>query len=185
VFDIRTAKETCRVTHGGPVALVRVSPDDSVVVTVSEDDNMRVSSADTCSVVANLERRIGQSVYGAFSPDGGRLVVSDGSSDAAHVYDTKTWIELATLPQSGIVTSVSFTRDGSHVVTGGLIKDAYVWRMRFMAPRGGELVRSACGEKLRGARTLTADDVAAVPTLRGREGEDVCTGRSWWRISGR
>ena len=169
----------CRITHGNHVSSAFASPDESQVVTVSDDQTVRISDARTCDEIARLPRQIGVSTYGAFSPDGRRFALSDGHDNAAVVYDTRTWTEIAALSHDRMVSSLGFSPDGKYLVSGSY-DEARVWDIDRLMLDGRQLLQTVCREKLAGARRLLAGDVAAAPLLAGRQDEDVCDQIPWW-----
>jgi len=85
-------------------------------------------------------------------------------------------MRLPSIPPCSVLTVSEFSLSPSTI--------RRVWDVTWLTYRGQKLINAVCSEKLRGARTLTAEDVRVVPILRGREGEDVgrplsALGRAW------
>ncbi len=195
VWETATGRELVRLEgHDANVNSIAFSPDGTLVVTTGED-GARIWRTETGVEVSRLVHRSPYEIENAaFSPDGTRVVTADGLGRTARVWDAVSGQEVARFKTAGQgildnVISASFTSDGARVMTvtrrplaGGWIQ---VWdvgwamgvadrRLAGMPP----LIEAVCDPetgKLRGGlRYLTGDDVAAMPILRAREGEDVC-----------
>jgi WD40 repeat protein len=178
ISDAVTGNEICRIDHKDKIPLAFTAPNDAYVVTASEDQTVRISDPTTCAERARIATSMGRSVYATFSQDGRRLALSNGYSDV-RIYDTRNWTEIDKLG-SGPVTSLAFSPDGTRLVVGSSIyRLRGVWNTTWLTMPRWPLLETTCTSKLLGLRTLSVQDVAAVPLLEGRQGEDVCASGSW------
>ena len=117
--------------HTGQVLHAALSPDETRVVTASEDGTARVWSIKTGQSLFSMLH--GGAVWSAeYSPDGKRIVTS--SMDATvRLWDAKTGKRLATL-RGGSAEKLGFqyaefSPDGSRVVGAGLSTLGFIWEV--------------------------------------------------------
>jgi WD40 repeat protein len=130
------------------VLSVAFSPDGSRIVTGDIDQTASVWDARTGA--ASLELRgLAGPVNGvafsvAFSPDGTRIVTGRGvfsetqipRPGEANVWDARTGVLLLELKgHSNLVTSASFSPDGTRILTGSLDRTAKMWDARTGSPQ--------------------------------------------------
>ncbi|TDN61159.1 WD40 repeat protein [Paraburkholderia sp. BL10I2N1] len=176
VWDAATGKQIAQFSgHQGSVFSAAFSPDSQRVVTASADRTARVWNAATGKQITQLSGHRGAVGSAAFSPDGQRVVTAS-ADQTARVWDAATGQVIAQLSgHQGAVGSAAFSPDGQRVVTASADQTARVWPIRWLTRnRGRSLAEAVCNEKLVGANLLTADDEAATPLIRGRQGENVC-----------
>ncbi|PWU16546.1 MAG: hypothetical protein C5B50_13195, partial [Verrucomicrobia bacterium] len=142
--------------HPGPVTAGAFSPDNSRMVTTSEDGLAQVWETATGRKLATF-RGNGAPIYSAaFSPDGrwvatGEWVTNRGQASTASIWDAATGRLLFSLKgHTGAVWSVAFSPDGRRLVTGSDDRTAKVW----------DLTESP---------TASSTFTPATPTLEGKE----------------
>lgn len=112
--------------HTAAVRRIAVSPDESLIATVSDDKTGRIWRAADRRLMAVLRVPIGPAdigrLYGvAFAPDGRSVAVAgtNGAPDAPHridIFDTGNGAHLRTLAlDAGNVVRLLWTRDGRHL----------------------------------------------------------------------
>jgi WD40 repeat protein/tRNA A-37 threonylcarbamoyl transferase component Bud32 len=123
---------TALVTLEGRYNNMAFSPDSKRIIASGDPDNgIRVWDAATCDELMKIERA-GEAA--SFSPDGKRIVSADGND--IQVWDATSGKKLMTLsghesgPLSGQqadIWSISYSPDGTRIVSGGLDKTVRVW----------------------------------------------------------
>ncbi|MFE0106122.1 WD40 repeat domain-containing protein [Streptomyces sp. NPDC059009] len=125
IWDPRDGSALLTVRHLTPLGFVRrvtPSPDGARLVTAGGDHTVRVWDARDGRALLKMSH--GKAVWDVvFSPDGVRIA-SAGEDGTVRVWDSLDGRELLRIP-TGLVTSVDFSRDGRHIVTGGI--EAAVW----------------------------------------------------------
>jgi WD40 repeat protein len=143
VWDAESGAEVLTLKgHSNIVTSAVFSPDGARVVTASGelsgtlDRTVKVWDAKTDTEVLTLKAHTGTVNSASFSPDGMRVVTGDTDQTliygTAKVWDAKTGAAVVTLKghtgkASANVLSVSFSPDGSQVVTGSRDGSARVW----------------------------------------------------------
>ena len=140
VWDTRTGLLLLELKgHTEAVSSVSFSPDGTQIVTGSEDRTAKVWDAQTQTPLIELKGHQLAVNSVSFSPDGTRVVTGGGihgRSNAdklgeAKVWDARTGTLLLDLKQEGgPVTSVSFSPDGTRIVTGSWDQMMKVWDAR-------------------------------------------------------
>ena len=112
--------------HAGAINLIELSPDQSQVLSASEDRTARLWDAHTGKEIHRFIGHEGGVRTAAFSGDGTRVVTAsrDGS---ARVWDTASGNQLLVLPgHNGELNKVAISYDRSRILTATL-KTAYLW----------------------------------------------------------
>ena len=124
--DPQTGAELWNKTAGTDrIYGVAFSPDGKRFATAGDDGFVRLWDAATGKEVSTLNpQQKPRDMHGvAFSPDG--KLLASGAAQGIKVFDLETGREQA-IPNAhlGEVTSIAFTADGKHIVSGG--RSAYV-----------------------------------------------------------
>lgn len=105
-------------SHPGAISAA-ISPDNTRVLTGSEDDTVRVWSAQSGRRVHTLTEHAGNAVAVAFSPDG-EFVGTASTDGTGRIWRTTDWGLTSVLTgHTNALTNVAFSEDGEHVVTAG------------------------------------------------------------------
>jgi WD40 repeat protein len=125
--------------HTNLIYAVAFSPDGRRIVTGSDDDTLKLWDATRGLLVKYLEKRHSDDVRSvAFSPDG-RYLVSGGADKKVLLWDGQTGNFIKELHrQETTVESLSFSHDGSRLLTGSGAGGSYVCYAR--AFPSGEVV---------------------------------------------
>lgn len=132
-------REVCRVVHDGLVTSVTFSWEGTRLATGSVDKTARVWDSTTGEELLRLDHqglRVRNVSSVVFSPDGTRLATGTGDK-RAHVWDVASGIELLSVSHRDLKTlrsglfnipgsSVTFSADGSRLLTGGCTS-AWIW----------------------------------------------------------
>lgn len=121
--------------HGGEILFTALSANGTRVLTAGSNHIARTWDADTGRLLASINT--GDEIHSAaVSPDGGKIVIG-GSKDDATVWDARTGkrlFRLQTTPADDkwgktapFIRFVSFTPDGSRVLTVRLRGGSYLW----------------------------------------------------------
>jgi WD40 repeat protein len=129
----------------GPISDVALSPDNRLVITVSEDGSTRLWDARSGAENQSFIKHDGAVRSAAFSPDN-RFLVTGGDDNAALLWSIETGALVRryighTLP----VTVVGFSPDGQQVITGSRDKVVRLWDVE----AGGGLLRHIVGHRQR------------------------------------
>lgn len=119
------------------IEAVAYSPDGKRILTGGPEDQLIIWDSTTGKQVLSLASamQFGSVKSAAFSPDGSKVVA--GSFKVAKIWDSKTGKELCTLSgHSNLVSSVSFSPDGTRVLTSGSDNMVKLWD----AQTGSELI---------------------------------------------
>jgi WD40 repeat protein len=122
-WEARTGDRVASYGHAPTAA--SFSPDGSRVLTV-DGGEARVWSVDGSSTTTLEQRQ--PVLLASFAPNG-RLVVTSGDGDTAHVFDAQTGRRVARVDQGSSVTSAAITPDGQHLVTTGKDHTARFWSL--------------------------------------------------------
>jgi WD40 repeat protein len=172
VWDATSGKKIVEMKHDASIRSVSFTSDGRHLLSVSDDGVARVWDAETGATLAEVR---GDSVRSAtFSSDGRRVVMTCCDSQTARVWDALTGKTLTEVKFDTIVTSVVFSPDGRRLAVASSDGIVRVLDISWTTKYGTALIRAVCSEKLNGAETLTGRDILIAPTLRGRQGENVC-----------
>ena len=165
------------------------SPNGHQIIVGDEIGTIRVFEASTGRELVKLLGHTGEIPKLVINQAGNRLISASMDESNIRLWDIGTGVEIARL--TGLkdrVSSAEFSPDGRYVLAAGYYDDiARLWDITPLASaeqrkQNGalSLLMEVCDPlrgKLRGPlRYLTAGDIAAVPFLKGRLGEDVCKG---------
>jgi WD40 repeat protein len=131
IWRVYTGKATATLRHGGPVTSASFSEDGRFVLTTSEDGTARIWK--TATGMPLLVVKHGRPVQSASLSGDGRLLVtisSDHSGQALRVrlFSMPAGRFVRELPVKG-VTTASFNRDGTRLVTGSEDRTAAIWQV--------------------------------------------------------
>jgi WD40 repeat protein len=113
--------------ESGWVYTAGFSPDDTRIVTGSEDETARIWDASTGCQAAPPLRHRGPVRVARFSPDG-RIVVTASDDGTARLWDSSSGLPFGRVMQHGDrVMCAAFTADGRRVVTASRDETARVW----------------------------------------------------------
>jgi WD40 repeat protein len=169
------------------------SPDGSRILTYGREGTARVWDALSG---AEISRQVHGNYAGALWFADGRRVLSWGGDDV-RVWDAESGTEIVRQTHKYIV-GAEFSPAGDEIVSWGDDGTARLWDVSWSTPRRSNqsLINEVCDRVLRGpdvaavwgspynstatgrsVRRISALDAVAVPLLRDRVGEDVCTSR--------
>ncbi len=122
-----TPKLTHLLPHEAGVRHATFSPDGTLLLTGSDDQNARVWDLRQGELKYPAVAHPGRILHAAFSPDGTRFVTAS-SDQAARIYDTATGNSVGALLRHDYeVRQAVFSPDGSMVATASLDDSARVW----------------------------------------------------------
>ncbi|KAF5319683.1 hypothetical protein D9619_008889 [Psilocybe cf. subviscida] len=116
-----------KIQTGSSVNSIAFSPDDTHIVSGSDDKSVQVWDASTGAQLQVLNGHTSWVNSVAFSSDGTHIV--SGSHDrSVRVWDASTGAQLQVLNgHTGPVNSVAFSSDGTHIVSGSDDRSVRVW----------------------------------------------------------
>jgi WD40 repeat protein len=109
---------------------VAFSPDGRRLATGSEENTVIIRDVETGVECLTLRGKHSGEVYAvAFSPiDDGRLIATAGEDSAVKVWDSRTGKLIHSFRgHEGLVSSLAFSRDGHHLVSGSRDTTVKVW----------------------------------------------------------
>jgi WD40 repeat protein len=125
IWDAATGDELLLLQHDAPVTDAVFDPNGERVLTSAGNGTLRLWDVGDGSLARTFE---GAGAVGgiAFSPDGS--LVAAPADEAAKVFDVETGEQVALLQgHVGLVSSASFSPDGTFLVTAGFDRTAQVW----------------------------------------------------------
>jgi WD40 repeat protein len=120
VWDLETGEEVLRLDHPDlTVVTASFSPDGRLIATGANDGQARIWDAETGSMthdpLNNFTNLVTASV---FSPDG-RFLVTGNSDGSLGIWEAETALVIFLSPHTHTVASVSFSADGTRLVSAG------------------------------------------------------------------
>jgi WD40 repeat protein len=174
--------------HTKAVRAVAFSPDGTRVATTSRDDTVRIWKASDGTPMQTLPGgacRVGTTRPSiSFSPDGARVAAA--CSSAPRIWDVTSGKLLATLQDHQQVNSMSFSQDGTRIVTTSVVHRATLWDGKdgdalkalrghtgevlaaSFSPDGTRVATASSDEKARIWDTKTGETLAILPGHHGR-----------------
>ncbi len=135
IWDTDSGKELHRLAHASEAHFVAFSPDGKQLVTLAKSD-VRIWDTDTGDELHKLEERSKLIRFAAFSPDGKKIVLAgldeavgnSGREESAQIWGVASEKALYRLVGHGNwIASVSFSSDGTRIVTSSNDGTARVW----------------------------------------------------------
>jgi WD40 repeat protein len=127
------------------------------------------------------------------SPDGSVLATVNSMENMLRAWKRREdgkWVSVSLGTPDDIVDDVEFSPDGRSLAVTRLVYGSRIVDIGWTGSSGGRddaqrMTADACAAKLSPSkdgtlRRISAEDVAAAPILRGREGEDVCAWQPAW-----
>jgi WD40 repeat protein len=127
------------------------------------------------------------------SPDGSMLATVNSMENTLRAWKRREdgkWVSVSLGTPDDIVDDVEFSPDGRSLAVTRVVLGSRIIDIGWTGSSGGRdeaqrMTADACAAKLRPSldgtlRRISAEDVAAAPILRGREGEDVCAWQPAW-----
>ncbi|MBI5838607.1 MAG: TIR domain-containing protein [Chloroflexi bacterium] len=145
LWDIAAKKEIRSLEQIGEIRSLTYNRDGSWLATTSSDGSVylwQMQSGDTSGPKYRLQQ--GGNVTSLDFSSNNQLLASGGGNGFAYLWDLATGEELARLPHNTSVTSVSFSNDGSLLMTVAR-KTVQVWDITVIKPIKTEnIVENAC-----------------------------------------
>ena len=133
LFDLAAGEEIRRIESPGSAHRIAFAPDGKTLAVGGLDGGVQLHPLAPEGRVHDIAQGPGQVVAVAFSPDGNTLLVWY-EKDNAHLYDTTTGKERASIPLLGRLQGhVAFSADGRRVALGNE-EDIRVWDLRGEVP---------------------------------------------------
>lgn len=127
LYDAETGDEQALLTgHTEPVRSISFNSDDTVLVSGSEDNTVRLWDINTRTLKATLIGHTGDVKSVAFSPDDS-MVASGSADNTVGLWDVTTETRKATLWHRKEVNSVRFRPDGETLASGGDDEFVRLW----------------------------------------------------------
>ncbi len=135
IWDVETGNQLGPpLRHSGNVNCAAFSPDGSRIVTASDDDSAQIWDAATGQRIGSKMDHEEDVLCAVFNPNGTQIVTSSkdkritGSRDfSSLIWDAATGKPMGQFLPDGIVKCLSFSPDGSRIVTGSGYYYADVW----------------------------------------------------------
>ena len=162
LWAVADRKELQRFTgHSRGVRFAAFLGDESRVVTASQDGTIRVWSAATGRSLAQTTTTHSKEIVSAGLSGDGSVVVTASLDGTARLWHLATGREMARLgPHAGMLYAAAIDTDGGLIVTGGDDAKLRFWQDLRVDQRRGDALRDwICIEKLRGAQTMTAQEM--------------------------
>ena len=132
IWDLESGSQVRRLRgHKDRVCSVAVSPDGRIVVSGSYDRTVTIWDLETGSPIHRLLGHEGWVGCVAVSPDG-RRIISGSYDSTVSVWDLDSGKRLATLALDGMIPSVTWERDGRHVLAGD--SGGNLYRLEYREP---------------------------------------------------
>lgn len=188
IWDVRTGEQLLAFTgHHDDVYHIEFSPDGSRLATVSPDGTAMVWDALTGKVLLTLNQAEGARPYWVtFSPGGSQIAVAntaDPSGGWVSIWDAVTGEMLLTLPrQNAYFDSVSFSPDGTHIVTTSEDGAVRIWDVN-----NGQTLLTLYGQTADVANVAYSPDGTRIATAIGNNQVkvwDSATGRELLTLAG-
>ncbi|MDC8446663.1 MAG: hypothetical protein LV471_12175 [Nitrosomonas sp.] len=131
IISMQSDAHQCRsdgnAVRGCGITKVIFSPDDSYIITASQDATLRLWDAATLKFLGQLEGHKDAVTSAAFSPDG-QHIVSGSLDKTLRIWNARTLVSVTELygHKEGI-TSVVFSPDGKRIVSGGHDNELMLW----------------------------------------------------------
>lgn len=151
--------------HTDEVISAVYSPNGKQILSASSDSTLRIWDAETGDLVKTFKRNTWRNYNAKFSPDGERIICSDGN--IIRILDAETGAEIRNIHNDWYVLSVKFTPDGKQIyATSG---DNII---RVLNVTTGELIRTISMECDYFASVSLSHDgkkLACVPAKQGKK----------------
>ena len=185
LWSVADGKELRRFTgHSRGVRFAAFLGDESRVVTASQDGTIRVWSAGTGRALTQITTTHSKEIVSAGLSGDGSVVVTASLDGTARLWHLATGREIARLgPQAGMFYAAAIDGDGGLIVAGGEDSKLRLWRnLRIDKHRGNALRDWICVEKLRGAQTMTAQEMQDSLVQSDAELRNPCGRRGMLRL---
>ncbi|MGK0188154.1 MAG: WD40 repeat protein [Verrucomicrobiales bacterium] len=135
-WDLKTGSKNPRIfnDHAQAVYRLKLSPDGTMLASVSWDTRVRISQIDTGEEINLLEGHTTRVVDAAFHPSQNRMA-SVSNDNTVRIWDLGTSKEL--FPSAGhskSVTCVTFSKDGQHLASAGNDRSVQIWNLKTGEP---------------------------------------------------